>query len=61
MYQCPKCGHFVQWRAPTVYGAGYWICSQCGYSRAIENIRNTLTAEKEDNHEEQEVCAHTGA
>lgn len=52
MYKCPKCGNNVQWRAPSVYAAGYWICSQCGYSP------NSTYPKQEKDDEKQKVCAH---
>lgn len=57
MYKCPKCGNFMQWRAPMVYGVNYWICSQCGYSP-----QTTLTdTTKEYRYEEQKVRSDTGS
>jgi len=60
MYQCPKCGNFMQWRAPMVYGVSYWICSQCGYFPNMVYSSSTNVTQENCN-EEQKVCAHTGA
>lgn len=57
MYKCPKCGNFMQWRAPMVYGVNYWICSQCGYSP--QTILTNTT--KEYTYEEPKVRADTGS